>query len=46
MQAVSKNTKVKSALITDIDMLLMVKRISEEEYVRFFIDMQKLMANT
>ena len=26
MQAVSKNTKVKSALITDIDMLLMVNK--------------------
>ena len=32
-QAALKKTKVKLDLLTDIDMLLMVEKVSEEEYV-------------
>ena len=39
-QAALKKTKVKLDLLTDIDMLLMVKNIQEEGYVTLFIDMQ------
>ena len=34
-----KNSKVKSDLLTDTDMLLMVKKVSEEEYVMLSISM-------
>ena len=40
-----KKTKVKLHLLTDIDMLLMVEKALEEEYVNLFIDMQKLTTN-
>ena len=45
-QAVFKNTKVKLDLLTDIDMLLMVKKILEKEHVILFIDIQNLKKNT
>ena len=45
-QAVLKKTKVKLDLLTDINMLLMVEKVSEEEYACLLIDMQKLIANT
>ena len=45
-QAVLKKTKVKLDLLTDINMLLMVEKVSEEEYASLLIDMQKLIANT
>ena len=35
--------KVKLALLTDIDILLMLKKISQEEYVTLFLNMQKVM---
>ena len=41
-----KKIKVKLDRVTDTDMLLMVEKILEEEYVTLFIDMQKLIANT
>ena len=41
-----KKIKVKLDLVTNTDMLLMVEKILEEEYVTLFIDMQKLIANT
>ena len=44
-QAALKKTKVKLDLLTDIDMLLMVKKVLEEEYVMLLIDMQKLITN-
>ena len=52
-QAALKKTEVKLELLTDIDMLLLMKKISEEklkkiseeEFVMQFIDMQKLMTN-
>ena len=45
-QAVLNKTKVKLNLLTDIDMLLMVKKLLEDEYVTLFINMQKLLKNT
>ena len=45
-QAALKNTKVKLDLLTDIDMLIMAKKLLEEEYVTLFIGMQKLITNT
>ena len=45
-EAALKKTKVKLDLLTDIDMLLMVEKVSEEEYVTLFIDIQKLITNT
>ena len=45
-QAVLKKTKVKLDLLTDINMLLMVEKVSEEEYAILLIDIQKLIANT
>ena len=45
-QAALKKTKVKLDLLTDIDMLLMVKRVLEEEYVTLFIHMLELITNT
>ena len=45
-QGTLEKTKVRLDLLTDIDMLLMVKKVSEEEYVTLFIDMQKLITNT
>ena len=40
-----KKTKVKLDLLTGIDMLLMLKKVSEEEYVILFIDIKKLITN-
>ena len=40
-----KKTKVKLELLTDIDMLLMVKKELEDEYIMQFIDMEKLITN-
>ena len=45
-QVVLKKPKIKLDLLTDIDMLLMVKMVSEKEYITVFIDMQKLITNT
>ena len=45
-QAALNKTRVKLDLLTDIDMLLMVEKVIEEEYVTLFIDMQKLITNT
>ena len=45
-QAALKSTKVKLDLLTNIDMLLMVKKVLEEEYVTLFINMQKQITNT
>ena len=45
-QAALKKTKVKLDLLTDIDMLLMIKRVLEEEYVTLFIHMLELITNT
>ena len=44
-QAALKKTEVKLELLTDIDMLLMVQKKLEEEYVTQFIDIQKLIKN-
>ena len=43
-QAAFKKTEVKLELLTDIDMLLMVKAL-EDEYAMPFIDIQKPIAN-
>ena len=40
-----KKSKVKLDLLTSIDMLLMLKKVSEEEYVILFIDIKKLITN-
>ena len=40
-----KNTKGKLYLLTDIDMLLMVKKVSDVEYVMLCINMRKLIIN-
>ena len=45
-QTAIKKTKVKLEFSIDIDMLLMVKKVIEQEYVTLFIDMQKLITNT
>ena len=45
-RAAFKNINVKLYLLTDIGMLLMIKKILEEEYVTLFTDMQKLTGNT
>ena len=45
-QAALKKTKVKLDLLTDIDMLLMVEKVKEEEYVTLSIAIQKLITNT
>ena len=37
---------MKLDLLTDVEMLLMVKKVLEEEYVTLFIDTQKLITNT
>ena len=44
-QAALKKAKVKLDLLTDIDMVLMVEKLLEEEYVIPFIDTQKLITN-
>ena len=38
--------KVKLDLLTDIDMLLMVERILEEEYITLFTNIKNLITNT
>ena len=40
-----KKTKVKLELLTDIDMLLMVGKELQADYVILLIDMQKLIIN-
>ena len=40
-----KETEVKLELLTDIDMVLMIKKELEEEYVTQIIDRQKLIIN-
>ena len=42
----SKKTKIKTGPLTDIDMLLMIEKVLEEEYLTLFINMQKLITNT
>ena len=44
-QACLKKTRVKLELLTDIDMLLIVERGLEAEYVIHYIDMQKQIIN-
>ena len=44
-EAALKKIEVKLELLTDIDMLLMVEKALEEEYVMQFISMQKLITN-
>ena len=41
-----KKTKVKLDLLTDIDMLLMVEKVSQMEYIMLFINIRKRIANT
>ena len=41
-----KKTKVKLDLLTDTDMLLMVEKVSQMEYIMLFINIRKLIANT
>ena len=38
--------KVKLDLLTDIDMLLMVEKILEEEYITLFTNIKNLITNT
>ena len=45
-QAALKTAKKKLHLLTKIDMLLIVKKGIEEEYVTLFINTQKLIRNT
>ena len=45
-QAALKIAKIKLHLLTEIDMLLIVKKGIEEEYVTLFINTQKLIRNT
>ena len=45
-QASFKRTKVKLDLLTVIDILLMVEKVSEQEYATLFINMQMLVTNT
>ena len=45
-QAALKKTKEKLDLLTDINMLLMVEKVAETEYVKPFINMWKLIINT
>ena len=45
-EAAFKKSKVKLDLLTDVDMLLMVEKVLEEEYVTLFINIQKLITNT
>ena len=42
-QAAFKKTKAKLDLLIDINMLLMIKKITDEEYFTLFINMQKLI---
>ena len=44
-QTALKKAKVKLDLLTDIDMVLIVEKLLEEEYVIPFIDTQKLITN-
>ena len=45
-QAAFKKAEVKLNLLINIDMLLMVEKVLEEEYVTLFINMQELTTNT
>ena len=45
-QVALKKPKAILYLLTDNDMLLRVEKVSEEEYVTVFIDMQKLITNS
>ena len=45
-QAAFKRTKVKLDLLADIDVLLMVEKKMEEEYVTLLIGMQRIITNT
>ena len=45
-QAALKKTKVKLDLSTDIDVLFMVEKVSQAEYVTVFIKIWKLIINT
>ena len=40
-----KKTKVKLDLLTDTDILLMIEKLLEVEYVMLFIDVRKLITN-
>ena len=42
-----KKTRVKLYLLTDVDMLLLVEKVLEQEYLTLFvIDKQKIVTNT
>ena len=41
-----KKAKVKLDLLTDINMLLIVKKVSEVKYSMLFINMRKLITNS
>ena len=45
-QAAFKKTKAKLDLLIDINMLLMIKKITDKEYFTLFINMQKLITTT
>ena len=45
-QAALKKTKVQLDLLTDIDMLLMVKKVLDAEYFFLSNDVRKLITNT
>ena len=45
-QAAFKKTKAKLDLLIDINMLLMIKKITDEEYFTLFINMKKLITTT
>ena len=44
-QAALKRTEAKLELLTDIDMLLLIKKALEEEYVTHFLNIQELIIN-
>ena len=44
-EAALKKAKVNLDLLTDIDMLLMIEKVLQEEYITLFVDMQKLITN-
>ena len=45
LQACLKKTRVKIELLTDIDMLLIIKMVLEEAYVNQYIDTLKQIIN-
>ena len=41
-----KKTKEKLDLLTNIDMILMLKKLSEEKHAKLYINMHKVITNT